>query len=147
MPIVDMLINNASGHRVINFLDGNVDYNQIFMVEGDMSKMAFRCPSFIGLFEWVIMTFGLKNAGATYQRAMNLTFHVLLGIKLEIYIDDVVVKLDSMDNHLADLHLALERLCWYGLKMNPLKCVFGVSAGKFLGIYQQCAFGRFTSMV
>jgi hypothetical protein len=109
--------------------------------------MAFRCPSFIGLFEWVIMTFGLKNAGATYQRAMNLTFHVLLGIKLEIYIDDVVVKLDSMDNHLADLHLALERLCWYGLKMNPLKCVFGVSAGKFLGIYQQCAFGRFTSMV
>jgi hypothetical protein len=64
---------------------------------------------------------------------MNLIFHDLLGIVLEIYIDDVVVKSDSMNNHLADLHLALERICQYGLKMNPLKCAFGVSAGKFLG--------------
>jgi hypothetical protein len=64
---------------------------------------------------------------------MNLIFHDLLGIVLEIYIDDVVVKSDSMNNHLADLHLALERICRYGLKMNPLKCAFGVSAGKFLG--------------
>jgi hypothetical protein len=79
------------------------------------------------------MTFGLKNAGATYQRAMNLIFHDLLGIVLEIYIDDVIVKSDSMDNHLADLRLALERMRRYGLKMNPLKCVFDVSAGKFLG--------------
>jgi hypothetical protein len=79
------------------------------------------------------MTFGLKNAGATYQRAMNLIFHDLLGIMLEIYIDDVIVKSDSMNNHLADLRLALERMRRYGLKMNPLKCVFDVSAGKFLG--------------
>jgi hypothetical protein len=63
---------------------------------------------------------------------MNLIFHDLLGIILEIYIDDVVVKSDSMNNHLADLHLALERICRYGLKMNLLKCVFGVLAGKFL---------------
>jgi hypothetical protein len=79
------------------------------------------------------MTFGLKNAGTTYQRAMNLIFHDLLGIILEIYIDDVIVKSDSMDNHLANLRLALERMRRYGLKMNPLKCAFGVSAGKFLG--------------
>jgi hypothetical protein len=69
----------------------------------------------------------------TYQSVMNLIFHDLLGIILEIYIDDVVVKSDSMDNHLADLHLALQRMCRYGLKMNPLKYMFGVSAGKFLG--------------
>jgi hypothetical protein len=50
MPIVDMLINNSSRHRVIRFLDGNADYNQIFMAEEDMSKMVFRCPGFIGLF-------------------------------------------------------------------------------------------------
>jgi hypothetical protein len=131
MSIADILINNASRHRVISFLDGNTDYNQIFMAEEDMSKMAFRCPIFIGLFEWVVMTFRLKNAGATYQRAMNLIFHDLLGIIIEIYIDDVIVKSDSMDNHLADLRLALERMCQYGLKMNPLKCVFGVSARKF----------------
>jgi hypothetical protein len=55
MPITNMLINNASGHRVISFLDGNASYNQIFMAEEDMSKTAFRCPGFIGLFEWVVM--------------------------------------------------------------------------------------------
>jgi hypothetical protein len=60
MPIANMLINNASRHRVISFLDGNAGYNQIFMAEDNISKMAFRCPSFISLFEWVVMTFGLK---------------------------------------------------------------------------------------
>jgi hypothetical protein len=132
MPIAVMLINNASGHRVISFLDNNIGYNQIFMVEEDMSKTAFRCPNFIGLFEWVVMTFGLKNASVTYQRAMNLIFHDLLGIILKIYIDGVVVKSDSMDDHLGDLRLALERMRRYGLKMNPLKYVFSVPAGKFL---------------
>jgi hypothetical protein len=67
MHIANMLISNASGHRVISFLDGNADYNQIFMVKEDMSKTAFHYPGFIGLFEWVVMTFGLKNVGATYQ--------------------------------------------------------------------------------
>jgi hypothetical protein len=51
MPIANMLINNAFGHRVISFLDGNAGYNQIFMAEEDMSKTAFRCPGFICLFE------------------------------------------------------------------------------------------------
>jgi hypothetical protein len=133
MPRADMLINNAYGHRVISFLDGNARYNQIFMAKEDMSKTAYHCPGFIGLFEWVVMTFGLKNAGATYQRAMNSIFHDLLGIILEIYINDVVVKSDSMDNHLANLHLALKRMRRYGLKINPLKCAFGVPASKFLG--------------
>jgi hypothetical protein len=98
------------------------------MAEKGMSKMAFHCPGFIGLFEWVVMTFCLKNANATYQSPMNLIFHDLLGIILEVYIDDVVVKSDSMD-----LRLALKRMRRYGLKMNLLKCVFGVSAGKFFG--------------
>ena len=133
MPIADMLINDASGHKVISFLDGNAGYNQIFMAEEDMYKTAFRCPGFLGLFEWTVMTFGLKNAGATYQRAMNLIFHDLLGVILEVYIDDIVVKSDAFESHLADLRLAFERMKKYGLKMNPLKCAFGVSAGKFLG--------------
>jgi hypothetical protein len=132
MPIAGMLINNASEHRVISFLDGNASYNQIFMAEEDMSKTPFYCPGFIGLFEWVVMTFGFKNTGVTYRRAMNLIFYDLLGIILEVYIDDVIVKSDSMGIHLADLCVALERICWYGLKMNPLKCAFSVSASKFL---------------
>jgi hypothetical protein len=59
MYIADMLINNASRHRVISFLDGNVGYNQIFMTKEDMSKTTFRCPSFIGLFKYDVMTFEL----------------------------------------------------------------------------------------
>jgi hypothetical protein len=77
MPIADMLINNASGHQVISILDGNASYNQIFMAGEDMSKTDFRCPGFIGLFEWVVMTFDLTNANVTYQRAMDLIFHDL----------------------------------------------------------------------
>ena len=79
------------------------------------------------------MTFGLKNAGATYQRAMNLIFHDLLGVILEVYIDDVVIKSAGLGHHLADLRLVLERIRRYSLKINPLKCAFGVSARKFLG--------------
>jgi hypothetical protein len=79
MPLADLLIDSASGKKVIIFLDGNVGYNQIFMAKEDVSKATFCCPGFVGLFEWVIMTFSLKNDGATYQRAMNLIFHDLLG--------------------------------------------------------------------
>jgi hypothetical protein len=62
------------------------------------------------------MTFGLKNSGTTYQRAMNLIFHDLLGNILEIYIDDVIIKSNNIDSHLTDLHLALQRTHRYGLK-------------------------------
>jgi hypothetical protein len=133
MPIADTLINNASGNRIISFLDGNAGYNQIFMAEEDASKMAFICLSFIGLFEWVVKIFGLKNAGATYQRAMNVIFHELLGNIVEVYIDDIVVKSAEFSSHIADLRRAFDKMRRYGLKMNPRKCVFGVSAGKFLG--------------
>jgi hypothetical protein len=132
MPIADMLINNASGNKIISFLDGNAGYNQIFMAEEDASKTAFICLGFIGLFEWVVMTFGLKNAGATYQRAMNLIFHELLGNTVEVYIDDIVVKSAEFSSHIADLRKTFDKMCRYGLKMNPRKCAFGVSGGKFL---------------
>jgi hypothetical protein len=125
MPVADMLINRASGYRMISFLDGNAGYNQIFMAEEDVYKTGFRCPGFVGLFEWVVMTFRLKNARATYQRAMNLIVHDLLGIILEVYIDDLVIKSAGFTGHLADLRLVFERMRKYNLKMNPLKCVFG----------------------
>jgi hypothetical protein len=118
---------------MISFLDGNVGYNQIFMAKEDMSKTAFRCPGFIALFEWVVMTFGLKNASATYQRAMNLVFLDLLGVLMEVYINDVVVKSVGLKEHMTELKLSLERMKKYGLRMNPLKCSFRVTSRRFLG--------------
>ena len=120
MPIADFLVNAATGHRILSFLYGNASYNQIYMAGADISKTAFICPGFVGLFEWVVMTFGLKNAGATYQRVMNLIFHDLLGIVVEVYIDDIVVKSVGLNSHLADLRLAFEKMRRYSLKMNPL---------------------------
>jgi hypothetical protein len=133
MPITDLLIDSALGNKIISFLDGNVGYNQIFMAKEDVSKTVFRCPGFVGVFEWVVMTFGLKNAGATYQRTMNLIFHDLLGVLMEVYNNDVVVKSAGIEDHMTYLKSSLERMKNYGLWMNPLKCAFGVTSGKFLG--------------
>jgi hypothetical protein len=132
-PIADMLIDSALGNKMISFLDGNASYNQIFMAKEDVSKTAFRFPRFVGLFEWVVMTFGLKNARATYQRAMNLIFHDLLGVLMEVYIDNIVIKSADFRGHMADLWILLERMKKYGLRMNPMKCAFGVSTSRFLG--------------
>jgi hypothetical protein len=103
MSVADALVNADAGHKVISFMDGNASYNQIFMAIEDIAKTAFRCPGHVGLYEWIVMTFGLKNAGATYQRAMNYIFHELIGKIVEIYIDDVVVKSKSYKEHFADL--------------------------------------------
>jgi len=133
MPVADLLVNAAAGHRIISFMDDNAGYNQIFMAEEDIPKTTFRCPGHVGLFEWVVMTFGLKNGGATYQRAMNFIFHEFIGKLVEIYIDNVVVKSGDFTKHLADLRKVLECTRKHGLKMNPNKCAFGVSVGQFLG--------------
>jgi hypothetical protein len=64
MPVADLFIDSALGNKVISFLDGNLGYNQFSMAKEEV----ISCPRFVGLFEWVVMTFGLKNASATYQR-------------------------------------------------------------------------------
>jgi hypothetical protein len=92
IPVADALVNAVAGHKVISFNDGDAGYNQIFMAIEDIAKTTFRCPGHVGLYDWIVMTFGLKNAGATYQRAMNYIFHEFIGKIVEIYIDDVVVK-------------------------------------------------------
>ncbi|KAK1643646.1 hypothetical protein QYE76_061451 [Lolium multiflorum] len=133
MPVAETLINAATGHKILSFMDCNAGYNQIFMAPEDIHKTAFRVPGSVGLFEYVVMTFGLKNADATYQRAMNYIFHDLIGKLVEIYIDDVVVKSVATDGHLEDLRQVLDRTRKFGLRMNPKKCAFGVTAGQFLG--------------
>jgi hypothetical protein len=127
--IADMLVDAAAEHKVIILMDGNASYDQIFMAVEDIAKTAFKCLGAIGLFEWVVMTFGLKNAGVTYQRAMNYIFHKLISRIVEIYIDDMVVKSKGHNEHLADLRETLECARRHGLSMNPNKCAFGVLAG------------------
>jgi hypothetical protein len=90
MPVVETLINAAVGNKILSFMDGNAGYNQIFMAPEDIHKTAFRVPGAVGLCKYVVMTFGLKNAGAMYQCAMNYIYHDLIGKLVEIYIDDVV---------------------------------------------------------
>ncbi|KAI5348037.1 hypothetical protein L3X38_000924 [Prunus dulcis] len=133
MPMADMLIDGAAHNQMLSFMDGNAGYNQIMMAEQDIHKTAFMCPGHIGAFEYTVMPFGLRNAGATYQRAMNSIFHDMIGHSLEVYIDDVVIKSPEEGNHISSLRNAFLRMRQHKLKMNPKKCVFGVQAGNFLG--------------
>ncbi|CAN6569845.1 unnamed protein product [Malus baccata var. baccata] len=133
MPMADLSINAVAKHKVLSFMDGNVGYNQIKMAPEDIHKIAFRCPGHVGAYEYLVMPFGLKNAGTTYQRAMNAIFHDLIGQSMEVYIDDIVVKSKTEEQHLVDLKQALTRMRIHKLKMNPKKCAFGVRAGNFLG--------------
>ena len=79
------------------------------------------------------MPFGLKNVGATYQRLVTKMFRPLLEITMEVYINDMLVKSKQRSDHAAHLQQTFDLLRKYGMKLNPLKCAFGVSAGRFLG--------------
>ena len=79
------------------------------------------------------MPFGLKNAGATYQRLMNHVLQDHIGKNIEVYVDDIIVKSQKSEQHARDLEQILDTLDKYKIKLNPDKCVFGVKTGKFLG--------------
>ena len=79
------------------------------------------------------MLFGLKNIGATYQRLVNQIFNKQIGRNMEVYVDDMLVKSREARTYLADLQEAFDTLRRYKMKLNPAKCLFGVSFGKFLG--------------
>ena len=79
------------------------------------------------------MPFGLKNAGATYQRLVNRMFQKQIGASMEVYIDDMLVKSTTVELHVAQLSEAFQILREYNMKLNPATCAFGVLAGKFLG--------------
>ena len=133
MPIVDMLVDYTANNELLSFMDGFSSYNQILIVLEDIPKTVFRCPGSIGTFEWLVMPFGLKNAGATYQRVMIAIFHDMLGHHMEIYIDDIMVKSKRANKHIDHLRKNFERMRHHQLKLNPLKCAFGVCVRNFLG--------------
>ena len=96
----------------------------------DKELTTFHTPK--GIYCYKVMSFGLKNAGATYQQAMQKIFDNVFHKYVECYIDDLVVKTKRREDHLADLRSVFNRLRKYQLKMNPLKCNFGITSGKFL---------------
>ncbi|KAM1762296.1 hypothetical protein TB1_004857 [Malus domestica] len=131
------MVDTTTGHEALSFMDGSSGYNQIRMALEDDELTAFRTPK--GIYCYKVMPFGLKNAGATYQRAMQKIFNDMLHKNVECYVDDVVVKTKKRPDHLKDLRVVFKRLRKYNLKMNPLKCAFGVTSGKFLGfIVKHC---------
>jgi hypothetical protein len=131
LPNMDLLIDSAVGNAMFSFMDGFSGYNQIRISSKDAEKTAFRTP--IGNFYYTVMPFGLKNTGATYQRTMTAMFHDMIHQKIEDYVDDIVVKSKRREDHLEVLRRVFERCRLYKLKINPPKCAFEVSAGKFLG--------------
>ena len=130
LPITELLIDATTGFGALSFMDGFSGYNQIKMAHEDEELTAFRTPK--GIYYYTVMPFGLKNAGATYQRAMTIIFNDILHNTVECYVDDLVVKTKKRENHLNDLRKVFDRLRKYQLKMNPLKCAFGVTSRKFL---------------
>uniref|UniRef100_A0A2N9ESE9 Integrase catalytic domain-containing protein n=1 Tax=Fagus sylvatica TaxID=28930 RepID=A0A2N9ESE9_FAGSY len=131
LPRIDQLVDSTTGHKLLSFMDAFSGYNQIQMTEEDQEKTAFITSR--GLFCYKAMPFGLKNAGATYQRLVNKMFHDQIGRNVEVYVDDILVKNKKDDDHLADLKETFQALRRYNMKLNPAKCVFGVSSSKFLG--------------
>ena len=101
------------------------------MAEEDQKKIAFITSQ--GLYYYNVMPFGLKNAGATYQRLVNKMFSAQIGRNMEVYIDDMLVKSKEEPTHLDDLKQTFTTLRQYQMKLNPSKCAFGVASGKFLG--------------
>ena len=112
-------------------MDAFSGYNQISMDLDDQEKTLFVTAQ--GTYCYRVMSFGLKNAGATYQRLVNRRFQKQIGTTMEVYIDDMLVKSTIAELHVAHLSEAFQILRNYNMKLNPAKCAFGVSAGKFLG--------------
>jgi hypothetical protein len=101
------------------------------MKESDQLVTSFIMP--FGMFCYVTMLFGLRNASATYQRCMQHVFGDHIGLTVEAYVDDIVVKTRKVDDLVSDLRVAFDCLRANRVKLNPEKCVFGVSRGMLLG--------------
>jgi len=131
LPNIDMLVDDASGCGLLSFMDAYSGYNQIGMHSEDEEKTTFMGEA--ATYCYKVMPFGLKNAGATYQRLMDRILKPIPKHRVQAYVDDMVVASTTAGAHTADLEELFITINKYGLKLNPDKCVFGVKAGKFLG--------------
>ncbi|KAL0405189.1 UNVERIFIED_CONTAM: putative protein K02A2.6 [Sesamum latifolium] len=112
-------------------MDASQGYHQIMLAPEDHKRVSFIISD--GTFCYMAMSFVLKNAGATYQRLVDKIFRPQLGRNMEVYMDDMLVKSKEAHEHVEDLEETFAVLRKYRLKLNPGKCAFGVSGGRFLG--------------
>ena len=126
---IDILVDSTARNQLLSFIDAFFCYNQIKLNEVNQEKTSFVTSQ--GLFCYKVMSFGLKNAGATYQRLMNNMFAHQIGRIIQVYVDDIMVKSIREDDHLDDLKETFDTLRSYNMKLNPSKCAFRVTTGKF----------------
>jgi hypothetical protein len=131
LPRIDQIVDSTSRCDLLSFLDAYSGFHQIQMSREDRKHTAFVTVD--GLYCYVVMPYGLKNTLPTFVRAMSKTFGDLIRDKVEVYIDDIVVKTKRGSTLVEDLTLVFDRLRATHTKLNPDKCVFGVSTGKLLG--------------
>ncbi|XP_027178053.1 uncharacterized protein LOC113777216 [Coffea eugenioides] len=128
---MDALVDSAMGHEIFCFLDAFKGYHQIGMSEEDQEKTVFYTDQ--GVYFYTTMPFGLKNAGVTYQRLINRLFKDQIGRNVEAYVDDILVRSLTTSAFLSDVREVFGVLRVSRMKLNPKKCVFGVTSEKFLG--------------
>ncbi|CAA0808228.1 Unknown protein, partial [Striga hermonthica] len=131
LPRIDQLVDSTAGCELLSMMDASQGYHQIPLCPEDQSKVSFVTSK--GTYCYVVMPFGLKNAGATYQRLMDRMFKSQIGRNIEVYVDDILVKSKVSASHPDDLRETFQTLRTFGMKLNPNKCAFGVKAGRFLG--------------
>ncbi|XP_019052970.1 PREDICTED: uncharacterized protein LOC109114559 [Nelumbo nucifera] len=131
LPRINRLIDATLRFELLSFTDAYSGYNQIQMDPTDQEKTAFMTEP--GLYCYKVIPFGLKNIGVTYQRLVNKTFAPLIDDKVEVYINDMVLKSKSHETLIANLTYVFYALRKFNLKLNLNKCVFGVTSGKFPG--------------
>ncbi|XP_048622631.1 uncharacterized protein LOC125591812 [Brassica napus] len=136
LPHIDRLVEATAGNKLLSFMDAFSGYNQIMMNPDDREKTAFITDR--GTYCYKVMPFGLKNAGATYQRLVNRIFSEQLGKTMEVYIDDMLVKSLDEHDHVSHLEECFAKLNARNMKLNPAKCRFAVASGEFLGYLVTC---------
>jgi ribonuclease HI len=131
LPRIDQIVDSTAGCETLSFLNAYSGYHQIKMKESDQLATSFITP--FGMYCYTTMPFGLRNAGATYQRCMNHVFREHIGRMVEAYVDDIVVKTRKASNLISDLEVTFRCLKAKSVKLNPEKCVFRVPRGMLLG--------------
>lgn len=119
LPHIDRLVEATAGNKLLCFMDAFSGYNQILMHPEDREKTVFSTDR--GIYCYKVMSFGLKNAGATYQRLVNKMFQDQLGKTMEVYIDDMLVKSLEEEDYISHLEECFNQLNLHHMKLNPAK--------------------------